>query len=502
MPSIYGNLRSSYTKYVDTYSKNLVVISSDDADKKNIHTPNSLYDLHLTDGPRCKDNQILTAAYYSSSIPMTVYHLNRFNDTLFLYLPELVSSPAISGFEPGVIPLQLDRRNYTVSTLVEQLQTRLNGLNQLFPNTFDIAVGSGQDTDNRRDGYAEIPLAGRSLTDQTTAGAEGKLIADAVGGAFSIPTPTTASKYRYNSANYNTGPTTGITHEFNVGSLKDASGNVSHLLVKSLPQFEVTKEANERISIKRVDIRGMIPGYGQFYLTGAKRNYHQFGLPKPTILAQNGVPTVAEITRSIYNTSGLFDNTRESGATMVSRFQETEFDTDIKNIRSLVTNTHKASMFFPNFPNLNYMSLITISSSVLRNNSYMNGKQSNVIATIPINVQQGEIINHEPRHLVRTIVSKDEIEKIDIRVADIDGEVLDFNGQPHTITFLIEKWDTVGLPIKRADNMTLTNTNGVSHRERQFPIQMDLTPNPNYYDENTMRRKTRQMLQNAPPVQR
>ena len=147
MTSTTGINRNSYTHYEDAIQPRLVTFSSEDGNNPDITHKHrhSNYMVNVKD-IEVKPNQILTAYVYSCNIPTTFYQINRFNDTFFLHLPDWGSvyfHPTEKGgsrynsLDKGVIPIVLDRRNYTNTQLKIQIQKQLDAIITNYKVSFD-----------------------------------------------------------------------------------------------------------------------------------------------------------------------------------------------------------------------------------------------------------------------------------------------------------------------------------------------------------------------------
>jgi hypothetical protein len=251
--------------------------------------------------------------------------------------------------------------------------------------------------------------------------------------------------------------------------------------------FTVTLEDTDRIQIKRVDMLGSlptlnnsifsvgVPSWNEWYLTSGLKNHYHFGLNKATRSSQ--IPTSAEMTGNIYNASATFSDDRESGFNMRSNYQSEEFSAIPTQM--VVDSGKKQTQFFPGIVNLNCHSTILVKSSRIKANISNEGKTSNVIAKIPINVQSGHILNYEPKELIRfNLGNSSSIKFIDITLTDNDGNILDFNGQPHDLAFLFETWDIVSIPLNRKDHFTAPAQNPKTISDGTMPHRYE----PNHPD--------------------
>ena len=119
---------------------------------------------------------------------------------------------------------------------------------------------------------------------------------------------------------------------------------------------------------------------------------------------------------------------------------------------------------------------LLIRSNRIKGNIQENGKSSNIIARIPINVQQGQVINYEPQTPVRfNLGQSSDITNIDITITDNYGNLVDFNGNPHDLTFVFEKWSVVSLPVAKPDHSTMTPSNPQTLMGAHMPMSIDLT---------------------------
>ena len=494
--SVSGNQRSSYKTYVDAFKKTLLVFRSEDAHNHGVYGHrNASYNISCQE-IQCKDNQILTAYVHSADIPMTTYNINRFNDKFYLYLKDW-RHVNFGSTDNGIIVVQLTRRNYTTSQLKTEIQSKLDALvDSTFSTSFDVATGVGSTT-IKQDGYTTILTSALPIhkdgSDSTALAVSVPTYTDSTQGG--VPVNTVAGTYEYNPVVMNFTTSSGAVSKANIGFLKDPSGNDS-VEIKSQPRFEVSIEGTERIQIKRVDLMGFIPlQYGQFMLSSGKSNYLHFGMNLPK-WASLSPQTHGDFTDA-YNSSGQDDYTKERGSIMQSKYQSTEFGTIKTSVQS--SSTFSQRVFFPNIPNLNAMSTINIRSNALRANVRDTGKQSNIIAKIPITVQQGGIINYEPQNPVRFNLGRQNLTNIDIQLTDRAGHLLDFNGSPHDLTILFEVWDVVNIPLHRNSEYSYQNPLAGNMADSQFETFRRL-PQP-VYDAPQRTRPTAQAVQPATKVE-
>jgi hypothetical protein len=80
------------------------------------------------------------------------------------------------------------------------------------------------------------------------------------------------------------------------------------------------------------------------------------------------------------------------------------------------------------------------------------------------------VVNYEPSSLVRyNLGNGKEIEYIDIQLTDTDGELLDFNGSPHSLSFLFEVWNVVSIPLHQDNgDISYKNKNAQSLADGHF----------------------------------
>jgi hypothetical protein len=180
------------------------------------------------------------------------------------------------------------------------------------------------------------------------------------------------------------------------------------------------------------------------------------------------IPSRSNFALDVYNSSGLSDSTAVTGSIMRSFYKATEFAADSAKFAG------NQSMFFPNVPNVNAHSTILIRSKRLRANVQDGGKMSDIIAKIPVSVQQGDIINYEPRNPIRFNLGQSaEVENIDITITDRDNCLVDFNGNPHDITILFEVWEVASIPLGK-QNQVAVRGEGTKTLMGQLPQMYDL----------------------------
>ena len=488
--STHGNQRSSYIHYEDAFKKTLLLYKSDMVESTNIHHQNAKYNISLNNTIKCDSNQILTCALHSADIPISTYQINRFNDTLYLYLPDWAEQ-TFDGHDRGVVPVRLPRRNYTSSQLVATLQQTLDDLvDSTFATEFSVSVGTRAFQSSIESGYVTVPVSEFATL---VSGAD----ADTLDGLFSgyktsasggLPNSTSGTftypSYVYNDANL-TYTVNGKSTQTNIGRTLSATDTYNEVHLKSQPRFTVTKEDNDRIQIRRADLLGSIPVKGgftdgpQWKLSAGPRNHLHLGLNKATFDGDR--PTAADFTQDIYNETGLFDDSRERGSVMRANYQSAEFAAP----STTITTTHSNRIFFPGVMNLNCHSTILIKSAKLKANVFNSGKHSNIIAKIPVNVQSGYVVNYEPQTPIRyNLGNSAQVQFIDIELTDSDGQILDFNGQPHDIAFLFEVWNVVSIPLDRHDDhYTKHDSFAPTLREQILPQRFE-TETPSSFEAN------------------
>jgi hypothetical protein len=450
--SIKGNSRTEYTQYVDCFRKTLLYSKSDEVDFSAHPQWQSKYSISLLNSIKCDSNQILTCALHSADIPITTYQINDSNNTFYIYLKDW-EHKNFGLTDNGVIPVVLTSRNYTTAQLIVKIQETLDDLVDVeFANEFNIAVGVGE-TGTRDNSYTDVPTTEFPTlafgTDATImAGMFQNFDIELSGGIpISDPNPNT---YKYNPVNLEY-TVNDVPTQANLGVYVKPDGTVGEVLIKSQPRFYVSLEETSRIQIQRIDLIGAIPSKNlflksRFYISANKLNNFHLGLGKPTWVGLS--PTSEDMEVNIYNLTGRKDSSREFGSIVQSQYQTREFGL----IGTFISPHYKNRIYFPHLPNLNIHSSILIKSNRLKANVSNSGKQSNIIAKVPINVQQGFIVNYEPATLVRyNLGNGSEIQYIDIQLTDTDGTLLDFNGCPHSLSFLFEVWNVVSIPLHKGD---------------------------------------------------
>lgn len=463
--SIGGNQRTDYRQFVDAFKKTLLVFRSEDADNHGAYGhKNAKYNIPIQ-SIQCNDNQIITAYVHSADIPVTTYNINRRNDTFYVYLTDWTHK-TFSGGGAGIVPVKLTNRNYTAAELKIEMQAKLDALvDSTFSTEFTVAAGVGA-TNKRQTGYVGVLVGNQSLQKE---GADADKLKDFVSGytgASGVPTSAADGSFVYNTSVLEFTTSTTKISRVNIALRDGVGADMNSVLFKSQPRFEVTIEETDRIKIKRIDLLGFLPPTGadadgnpfrggEFKISAGKSNYLHLGLNKPKWTGS--VPNASSWTDE-YNQSGKDDDTRNYGNIMKSRFQNIEFGTIQTKIQTPTAYNHTS--FFPNVINVNCMSVIMIRSNALRANVRDTGKQSNIVAKIPINVQQGAIINYEPQNPVRFNLGRQNLSNIDISMTDRDGHLLDFNGCPHDLTILFEVFDVVTIPLNRNDDVSYKDRYG------------------------------------------
>ena len=503
MVSTNGNSRSSYTKFVDAFQPRLVTFRSEDGNNVDIshHHRHSNYMINVKDID-CKPNQLITAYVYSATIPTTFYQINRFNDTFFLYLPDwegLSFHPTengtnrYAGLGKGIIPIILDRRNYTTTQLKVEIQKKLDAITTTFQTKFNTVFNLASSSDANAQANISNYFKCRILTsDLRLDVATMSSLGDQTTVQFSsIKTENTGGipikDILYNNIQYKFNDTVATVYPdpsgnttrpsrvwFGIGT--NNSNVTDEVWVLSEPKFDVSIEENGRIKITRVDFLGHIPTNNtselhRVYLSAGNTNYLHLGLNHPKWGDNVGhLPSANSFKVNTYNSTGLYDDTRLVGSIMSSHYQQKEYDTPKKVVDLL----YKQRIFFPNIPMTNALSTIEIRSSRVRGNVREKGVHSTVLAKIPITVQQNSFINYVNDNPVRFNLGQGGISLIDINLTDRHGQLLDFNGCPNDISILFETWDIVDIPINRLQkHITYNNPNARNSRDIHFPITYD-----------------------------
>ena len=484
MGSRRGNQRAEYLHYEDAFQKTLVIFKSSDGHSLDHSHRNSKYNVY-TNPIRCHDNQIMTAYLHSADIPMTTFNINKNNNTLYLYLPDWNTVNFSSGVGNGIIPVVLTPKNYTVATLRTELQAKLDALvDTAYATKFTLASAGISATD--AGGADPLTAAGYTYIASTNyslhhAGADNTALVTALVGVSSLPIPTIGNLYTKvwsdQGATLLSYTTVGGSNKVSSsiwGAHSNGVGGYDATYVRSQPRFAVTfnTEADgERLVIKRTDVMGLIGSTTTltsptWKLSASKSNYLHFGLNKPIWISV--IPSRSNFALDVYNSSGLSDSTAVTGSIMRSFYKATEFAADSAKFAG------NQSMFFPNVPNVNAHSTILIRSKRLRANVQDGGKMSDIIAKIPVSVQQGDIINYEPRNPIRFNLGQSaEVENIDITITDRDNCLVDFNGNPHDITILFEVWEVASIPLGK-QNQVAVRGEGTKTLMGQLPQMYDL----------------------------
>lgn len=506
MTSTTGINRNSYTHYENALHPRLVCFSSEDGNNPDITHKHrhSNYMINVKD-IEVKPNQVLTAYVYQANIPTTFYQINRFNDTFFLYLPDwgaLYFHPNEKGggrynsLEKGVIPVILDRRNYTNTQLKIEIQNKLDAITTTYKTTFDSVFSEASSSHafaqaNLPDHFKCKILVTDLVLDSTTMNTLGdqttvqfaNIKTEEAGG---IPIKDSAFydiKYKFNDtvATIYPDPAGNTTRPsrcwFGVGTkLQNNVDATEEVWVLSEPKFDVNIEANGKIRIDRVDFLGHIPPVGtsethRFYFSSGNTNYLHLGLNKPMWGTSIGnLPSPTDFKINTYNSTAQYDDTRFVGSIMSSHYQKLEFDVPKKT----VDVSYKQKVFFPNLPMTNALSSIEIRSSRIRANIREKGVHSTVLAKIPIDVQQNSFINYVNDNPVRYNLGQGNISLIDINLTDRYGQLLDFNGCPNTISILFETWNIVDIPLNRHnESLTYHNPNAKNAKDLHFATTYD-----------------------------
>lgn len=506
MVSTNGNNRSSYTQFFDAFSPRLVTFKSEDGNNVDIshHHRHSNYMVNVKDID-VKPNQLLTGYVYSATIPTTFYQINRFNDTFFLYLPDWSSlsfHPTENGgnrfnsLDKGIIPIILDRRNYTTTQLKVEIQKKIDAITTTYKSNFDTvfnqASSSGEHFQITIPEYFRCKVLTSDLNlntttmntlgDQTTVQFT-NIKTENNGGIPIKDSVFWNHKYKFNDTVATvypdpSGNTTRPTRVwFGAGHKTGQFDNdIEEIWILSEPKFDVSIEENGRIKITRVDFLGHIPTNNtselhRVYLSSGNTNYLHLGLNQPKWGNNVGhLPSANSFKINTYNSTGLFDDTRLVGSIMSSHYQQKEYDTP----KTIVDISYKQRIFFPNIPMTNALSTIEIRSSRVRGNIREKGVHSTVLAKIPITVQQNSFINYVNDNPIRFNLGQGGISIIDINLTDRHGQLLDFNGCPNDISILFETWNIVDIPINRLQNhITYNNPNARNSRDIHFPITYD-----------------------------
>jgi hypothetical protein len=503
MTSTTGINRNSYTHYEDAIQPRLVTFSSEDGNNPDITHKHrhSNYMVNVKD-IEVKPNQILTAYVYSCNIPTTFYQINRFNDTFFLHLPDWGSvyfHPTEKGgsrynsLDKGVIPIVLDRRNYTNTQLKIQIQKQLDAIitnyKVSFDSVFNTVTMANTNAQTDVPTYFKCKILKTDLNLDTTAintlgnqtPVQFTKIKTAGNGGLPVKDITYSStKYKFNNVVATTYPdaTGNLTRPsriwFGIGT--DSSNNTEEVWVLSEPRFDVKIEDNGKIRIDRVDFLGHIPPVNtseihRFYVSSGNTHYLHLGLNKPSWGSSIGnLPSSSDFKINTYNSTAQFDDTRFVGSIMSSHYQKEEYDT----VKTSIDTTYKQRIFFPNMPMTNALSSVEIRSSRIRANVREKGVHSTVLAKIPIDVQQNSFINYVNDNPIRYNLGQGNISLIDINLTDRYGQLLDFNGCPNTISILFETWNIVDIPLNRHnESLTYNNPNARNAKDLHFPTTYD-----------------------------
>ena len=170
------------------------------------------------------------------------------------------------------------------------------------------------------------------------------------------------------------------------------------------------------------------------------------------------VPTANDMVINTYNTTGLDDDTKEEGFVMTSQYATAEF-----TLVAAISLVAKQMMVFPCFPALNCHGSILVSSPQLSKNIFSTSANSDgasltsVLAKVPVNVNQGQIINYQPTNPIKMCIGQQEIESFDIRITDLEQNLIDFNGVGHDMCIVFKVWDKVGIPLNRQQTASYPN---------------------------------------------
>ena len=378
MVSTNGNNRSSYIKFVDAFKPRLVTFRSEDGNNVDIshHHRHSNYMINVKDID-VAPNQLLTGYVYSATIPTTFYQINRFNDTFFLYLPDWSSlsfhptekgGNRYSNLDKGIIPIILDRRNYTTSQLKVEIQKKLDAITTTYKSNFDSVFNqaslSGVNAQNNiptnfkcRVLTSDLNLnttTMNTLGDQTTVQFS-NIKTENTGGIPIKDILYATTKYKFNDTVATVYPDASgnITRPsriwFGIGT---NNANVTEeVWILSEPKFDVSVEDNGRIKITRVDFLGHIPTNNtselhRVYLSAGNTNYLHLGLNQPKWGNNVGhLPSANAFKINTYNSTGLYDDTRLVGSIMSSHYHQLEYDIP----KTTVYINYKQRIFFQIF---------------------------------------------------------------------------------------------------------------------------------------------------------
>jgi hypothetical protein len=220
----------------------------------------------------------------------------------------------------------------------------------------------------------------------------------------------------------------------------------------------------------------------RFNFSGSHKNYQHLGLNKPYWDDFHKTPVKSDLQVGIYNVTGGNDDTRDAGSVMTSFFQRDEFELVATSGSTAIpaTSTYQSS-FLPNFPNLNCHNSLLIRSMTLRSNvvttqtDHAQATLSNVIAKIPISVNQGQVINYEPQTPIRfNLGNAKEISQFDISITDMNRNLIDFNGAGHDISILFEVWNVVSIPLNRQETVSIPGSNNNSNNATDASFQQKM----------------------------
>jgi len=513
MHSTRGNQRSNYPHYEDAFRKTLLVIKSSDGKALDHAHSHANYQITLKNEVICKSNQIITGYIHQANIPTTTYNINRFSQKFYLHLPDFSSRSNVTN---GVVEMTLPKKNYTRATLKTELQRQFDvelkakdvagGLlrvehQPMLPPNFglysdesfaqevikDYVTIASNATLNFNDATFLTNLKNKSGLDLAPIISTLKADLGQQKLIFQRAVPGNAVSTTYTTPAVGTQPAK--TGRVSIGLQFAQAGDsttISHIYIQSLPLFHVDDcDDGQRFQISRIDLLGCLPNLtsldNRFNLASSRSNSSQLGLFKPVYgNSKFAVPTSNDMTANIYNTSEVDDDTKNFGSIMRATYTNKEFKKGgtafvAKTAGVVATDETFQRVYFPNFPFLNVQSSYLIKSNALRGNAiathtdHSSASASNVIAQIPVNVNQDQMINYEPKNPIRfNLGNAKSLKQIDIRIEDDQGQLMDFNGCPHTLTILLEVFEVVSIPLHREDSQTYSN--GMNRQQvEQFP---------------------------------
>ena len=98
------------------------------------------------------------------------------------------------------------------------------------------------------------------------------------------------------------------------------------------------------------------------------------------------------------------------------------------------------------------------------------GSQGHSGCKIPIPVNQDDVLFYTPEHPFRNRLGQGvSVSRIDVRLTDRDGNIIDFNGVPNELLIVFEIYDVVDIPLMRHNEHAVKDPNARTIVGAQMP---------------------------------